>query len=135
MWDEGRILKPIAAAHAAMALALEGKTYKSRTSVGQLRAFFFQGKDSAAAVHYAAFKKFGTSTTVRLALPEGAKEGDFAVVDFMGNESAPVGERGHIVLPLSREPVYLICRGPNGADVLQRMYAGASLSTPSSQPN
>ena len=135
MWDEGRMLKPIAAAHAALALALEGKTYKSRTSVGELRAFFFQGKDSAAAVQYAAFKKFGACATVRLALPEGAQEGDFAVVDFMGNESAPVSDRGHIILPLSREPVYLICRRPSGADVLQRMYAGASLSAPGSQPN
>lgn len=138
MWDEGRMLKPIAAAHAAMALVIEGKTYKSRTSVGELRAFFFQGKDTAAAVQYAAFKKFDTCTTVRLGLPEGANNGDFAVVNFMGNESAPVTDRGHIILPLSREPVYLICRGPNGADVLQRMYActlGPVASAQTTQPD
>ncbi|MFH1023078.1 MAG: hypothetical protein V1809_06785 [Planctomycetota bacterium] len=130
MWDEGRMLRPIAAAHAAMALAVEGRTYRTRVAAGPLRAFVFEGADSAAAVQYAAFDRFARREIVRLKLPEGKAAGDFTVIDFMGNESAPAAEDGRLVLPLAREPVYLVCRGAQGRQLLQSMYEGAEVSNP-----
>jgi len=130
MWDEGRMLRPIAAAHAAMALAIEGRTYRTRVSAGPLRAFIFEGTDGAAAVQYAAFGSFARRETVRLKLPEGKTAGDFTVIDFMGNESAPVAEDGRLVLPLAREPAYLVCRGAQGRQLLQALYEGAEVPRP-----
>jgi len=127
MWDEGRMLRPVAAAHAAMALALEGRSYRSRVTAGALEAFLFEGDSGAAAVQYASFRSFARRETVRLKLPEGRGVGDFTVIDFMGNESAPVAENGRLVLPLSREPVYLTCKGAGARQLLQAMYEGAEL--------
>jgi hypothetical protein len=127
MWDEGRMLRPIAAAHAAMALAIEGRTYRTRVAAGPLQAFIFEGDGGAAAVQYAAFGSFARRETVRLKLPEGKGPGDFTVIDFMGNESAPVAENGRLVLPLSREPVYLVYRGAQGQQLLQAAYEGAEV--------
>ncbi|HOX07621.1 MAG TPA: hypothetical protein PK280_14575 [Planctomycetota bacterium] len=125
MWDEGRMLRPIGAAHAAMALAIEGRTYRTRVTAGALQAFVFEGEGSAVAVQYATFRSFARREAVRLKLPDGQGAGDFTVIDFMGNETAPVVENGRLVLPLSREPVYLVCKGAGGRQALQAMYEGA----------
>lgn len=130
MWDEGRMLRPIGAAHAAMALAVEGRTYRARVTAGPLRAFIFEGPDGAAAVQYAAFNSFARREGVRLKLPDGALPDDFTVMDFMGNESAPVVDDGRLVLPLAREPVYLVCRGAHGRQRLQDVYANAEVPRP-----
>jgi len=122
MWDEGRMLKPIAAAHAALALAVEGKTFRTRISRGGLEVFILEGRDSATAVQYAAFDSCSRREQVRLPLPEGADAEDFAVIDVMGNESRPTVEDGSIVLLLAREPVYLVCAGEAGGRLLRSVY-------------
>jgi hypothetical protein len=125
MWDEGRALKPIAAAHAALAHAIRGARYKERLSSGARRVFIFEGKGRAVAVQYAEFRSFLRREKLRLALPPGVKSDAFTVIDFMGNESRPVVEDGRIVLPLSCEPVYLVCRRDRAASVLAGMYKGS----------
>ncbi len=122
MWDEGRMLKPVAAAHAALAYAIEGKKYASRVSSGRRHAFIFEGKSAAAAVHYATFREFSRRETIRLTMPRGVRAADLTVIDFMGNESRPRAKDGAVVLPISCEPVYLICRAKNAAAVLRTMY-------------
>ena len=79
-------------------------------------------------MQYAAFGSFARRETVRLKLPAGKGSGDFTVIDFMGNESAPAAEDGRLVLPLAREPVYLVYRGVRGREVLQTVYEGAEIS-------
>jgi hypothetical protein len=128
MWDEGRTLRPIGAAHAAMALAIEGRTYRARVTAGPLQAFLFDCADSAVAVHYADFSRFARRETVSLKLPEGTGAGDFTVIDFMGNEATPVVADGRLVLLLAREPVYLVCRSAQGRQRLQGMYEAAEMS-------
>lgn len=123
MWDEGRMLKPIAAAHAALAFAIDGRTFATRIDASPLHAFIFEGKDGAAAVHYADFREFAKASTIQLSLPTGARADDFSTVDFMGNESpARLNGAGRLVLPLSREPVYLLYRGINLAQRMRQMY-------------
>lgn len=111
MWDEGRQYRPVAATHAALALALEGKTYVSRLDRGNLRVFFFEGPEGSAAVQYAMFDSFMRREELRLALPEGANARDLTVIDIMGNESGPVVEGGEVVLLLAREPVFVVTEG------------------------
>lgn len=125
MWDEGQMLKPIAAAHAALALVIEGKTFRTRLSRGEVQAFIFEGPEAATAVQYATFKSFAQKDRLRLKLPAGSEPSDLTVVDFMGNESPAASLNGALILPLSREPVYVVCTGTRAGDVLRQMYAGA----------
>jgi hypothetical protein len=114
MWDEGRQFRPVAAAHAALAQVLEGKTFTQRIERGPLRVFVFEGPDGAAAVQYADFPEFSRREEVRPALPDGLSADDFTVVDVMGNGSRPKVEEGKLVLLLAREPVYLVCESAAG---------------------
>jgi hypothetical protein len=107
-----------------LALAIEGKVYRSRLDAGPRHVFIFEGPDSATAVQYASFPTFAQREELRLALPPGAKAGAFTVIDVMGNESAPRIEGGKIVVLLAREPVYLACQGPKAGEVLRRIYDG-----------
>ncbi len=125
MWDEGRMLKPIAAAHAALALAIEGKTFKTRISRGDLEVFIFEADNSATAVQYATFDSFSRREQLRLPLPEGAQAEDLTVIDVMGNESRAQAPDGEIVLLLAREPVYLLYGGERAGEALRSMYAAA----------
>jgi len=128
MWGEGRMLRPIAAAHAALACVIEGKTFRRRIRRGPLNAFIFEGPDASAAVQIGLFREFSARQTVRLPPPAAAEGGPFTVADFMGNESpAKPGVNG-IVLPLSREPVYLVYQGRRAARLLERLYESAALS-------
>jgi len=122
MWDEGRAFKPLAAAHAALAHAIEGKTFRTRVSADDLRAFVFEGKDTSTVVLYAMFPRFSDRTTLRLKLPPGLAAMDLTIIDFMGNESSPVVKDVYVVLPLSRQPVYLVCRKAGAAKMLLEMF-------------
>lgn len=126
MWDEGQMLKPIAAAHAALALAIEGKTFMTRLTRGNLQVFIFEGPQSATAVQYALFASYARRESMRLQLSGGLTHADFTAMDFMGNEAAPATDGDGILLPLSREPVYLTYRGRRAGDVLRQMYGGAA---------
>ena len=125
MWDEGRMLKPIGAAHAALAYAIDGRAFRARIDIGPLHAFIFEGKDGATAVQYASFRQFATSSTIRLTLPEGVKPENLVIMDFMGNESPAHVQGQELTCPLSREPLYLMYRGSGGGDLLKRMYTSA----------
>lgn len=127
MWDEGQMLKPLAAAHAALAVALEGKTFGSRHSRGALDAFIFEGPDSATAVQYATFPSFARQERLRLTLPPEISAEAFRVINFMGNEWGVSDDGGALVVPLSRQPVYLVYEGRRPGDVLRQMYGGAEL--------
>ncbi|MBI2301399.1 MAG: hypothetical protein HYU66_21040 [Armatimonadetes bacterium] len=120
MWDEGQMLKPVAAAHAALALATAGKRYRERLADGPRQTFLFAGPDRAAAVVYAVFDTYAEKGVLRRKLPEGLA-GRLTVIDFMGNESAPVVRGGELALPLSREPVYLVCRGEGALERLREL--------------
>ncbi|MBP8952316.1 MAG: hypothetical protein KBI47_07990 [Armatimonadetes bacterium] len=129
MWDEGRMYKPIAAAHAALALVIEGKRYVSRLDRDAMRVFFFEGEKSAAAVQYAEYSRHDDLTALALDVPEGLA-GRLTVVDFMGNET-PVESVGEtLLLPLSREPVYLVCRGESAREALETIYGAARAGEP-----
>jgi hypothetical protein len=123
MCDEGRMLKPIAAAHAALALAVEGKTFRTRISRDDLEVFIFEGQDGATAVQYATFDSFARREEIRLPMPAGAQADDLTVIDVMGNELSPTVEDGSLLLLLAREPVYVVCKGHNAAQVLGSLYA------------
>jgi len=122
MWDECRMLKPVAAAHAALAFAIEGRTFRERIDKGDLHAFIFEGKDSATAVQYATLPSFAQREEVRLPIPQGARAEDFTVTDAMGNERRPRVEAGKIVLLRAREPVYVMARGAHAAAMLAAVY-------------
>ena len=127
MWDEGQMLKPTAAAHAALALAIDGKPFRGRITRGALQAFLFTGADGVCtAVQYAVYPSFARKTSLRLALPAGRDAADFATMDFMGNPMALRTEGGALVLPLSREPVYVTCKGQGAEGVLRGMYEAAA---------
>ena len=126
MWDEGQMLKPTAAAHAALALAIDGKPFRGRVTRGALEAFLFTGGDGACtAVQYAVYPSFAHHTSLRLTLPAGARAADFTAMDFMGNPLALKTEGGALVLPLSREPVYVTCKGGGAERILRGMYETA----------
>jgi hypothetical protein len=127
MWDEGEMLKPIGAAHAALALAIDGKKMQERLSSGPRRVFVFVAPDgaSATAVQYAEYPSFAQHTDLRLRLPAGAQAGGLTIMDFMGNERPARVAAGEIVLPLSREPVYVTYRGAGAAEALGAMYKAA----------
>ncbi|MCX7599023.1 MAG: hypothetical protein N2512_09185 [Armatimonadetes bacterium] len=139
MWDEGQMLKPLAAAHAALALAIDGREYRGRLSHGPLQVFLFEGtypgaEFSAIAVQYAELPSFAEKRELRLSIPERASPADFTAMDFMGNEYHPPVDGRQILLQASREPVYLFCHRHDGAAVLSTMYAEAQLNPPAEQP-
>jgi len=116
LWDEGQSLKPVGAAYAALALAIDGKPFVERIEKGPLQVFIFGDDKNAMAVQYALFPTYAQHEKLRLKLPAGAK-----IMDFMGNvQPAPAGG-----LPLSREPVYLLYNGPTAAATLMRLYREA----------
>lgn len=130
MWDEGQMLKPLAAAYAALALAIDGRQYQARLSKGPLRVFIFSGtypgdQELAVAVQYAELDSFTTKRQVFLPLPEGVSPADLTAMDFLGNEYRPPIAAETVVLQMSREPLYLFCHRGDGAKVLERMYAAA----------
>ncbi len=126
MWEQGRTLRPIAAAHAALVQAIEGKRYMTRIDRGDLQVFIFEGASSATAVQYALFPSYARRDAMRLRLTGELTHADFSAMDFMGNEAAPATDGGCLLLPLAREPVYLMYRGRRAGDVLRQMYAGAA---------
>jgi hypothetical protein len=128
MWDEGQMLKPTAAAHAALALAIDGKPFRARIEKGELRAFLFTGADgSCTAVQYAMYPSFAQQARLTLARPAAVSVASFTVVDFMGNPMPVKTAGGALVLPLSREPVYVTCKGPGAEKTLRGMYERAGL--------
>lgn len=129
MWDEGRMYKPIAAAHAALALVIDGKRYVSRLDRNAMRVFFFEGDDSATAVQYAEFPRHDQRTALALDLSEDLA-GRLTVVDFMGNEAPVEKTDGRLKLPLSREPVYLVCKGDGAWNALETIYRSAQVGEP-----
>jgi len=129
MWDEGRMLKPIGAACAALAYAIDGQAFKARIAAGPLHVFIFEGKDWATAVQYAMFPRYSILSNIHLRLPDGARHEDFGIMDFMGNESSASFHGLELICPLSHEPLYLTCHGKNAADVLKRMYTNAVFPT------
>jgi len=122
MWDEGQAFRPLAAGHAALALAIEGRTYRQRIERGDLRAFIFAGPDGATAVQYATFPSFARREEVRPPIPPDTIASDFTTIDVMGNESPAKVEDGKLVLLLAREPVYLVCAGADAAATLGACY-------------
>ena len=126
MWGEGRMLRPIGAAHAALAHAIEGKRFGKRITVGRLKAFIFVGGDEATAVHFGDFRRFATRKRVRLSLPAGVDPSGLTVIDFMGNERKAEAANGKLTLLLAREPIYLRCAGKDAAGTLERSYRSAS---------
>ena len=126
MWDEGRAMRPIAAAHAAMAYAIEGRAFRRRITRGPMHVFLFEGADGAAAVQMGMFAKFATRQTVHLR-PTAVEAARLTVCDFMGNESAAKPGPEGLALPLAREPIYLFCRGRGAAALLERLYGSADL--------
>ena len=128
MWDEGQMLKPIAAAHAALALAIDGKPFRGRIEKGELRAFLFTGADgSCTAVQYAMYPSFAQQARLSRARPAAVSVANFTVMDFMGNPMPVKTAGGALVLPLSREPVYVMCKGLGAEQALREMYARAGL--------
>ncbi len=128
MWDEGQMLKPFAAAHAALTMAIEGKTFQMRLTRDSLQAFIFADEDSAAAVMYAMFDSFTASAVARMTLPDGLSDDAITIIDFMGNEAPAKVEDGTLTLGASRERVYIVIRGQNAAAALRRLVASAELS-------
>lgn len=138
MWDEGQMLRPLAAAHAALALAIDGRRYRGRLGRGRLRVFLFEGaypgsEFAAVAVQYAELASFAEKRQLKLPIPEQARPADFTAMDFMGNEYSPLVQGRQIVVQASREPVYLFCHRPDGAAVLAAAYAEAQISAPATQ--
>lgn len=130
MWDEGRMLKPIAAAHAAMVLSLKGKRYLCRIARGPLSVFIFEGTNEVTAVQYAEYSNYNTQSKLQLQLPPySINHTVLRLFDFMGNESEPELSNQILDLPISREPIYLTYTGPGGAVALRYMYASASISS------
>jgi len=128
MWDEGRMFKPIAAAHAALAYGLRGKTYSTRIQSGPLRAFIFDSAQTAVAVQIGLLGDYSQTQSLRVPLTPTMEAGSLTVMDFMGNERPAEVRRGNVILPLSREPVYLIYEGVNAGDELGAMYGGAQIA-------
>ena len=127
MWDEGRSYRPMAAAHAALASAIEGKQYKGRIDSGDMRVFLFADDSTATAVQYAEFESFARREELRLPIPEGATAESFTITDIMGNESAPETDGGEIVLLKAREPVFVACEGEEALGNLRALYADVVL--------
>ncbi|MBU0611677.1 MAG: hypothetical protein KKI08_27615 [Armatimonadetes bacterium] len=131
LWDEGQMLKPTAAAYAALALAIDGKPFVEKITVrpgvgavtdrDRLEAFIFGDAQTAAAVQYARFPTYAQREELRLKLPAGFDASKLSVMDFMGNERPAAPADGTLVLPLSREPVYLLYTGPDAAAQLARL--------------
>jgi hypothetical protein len=46
MFEDGRMLRPIAAAHAALALAIDGRELRSHLAEGDLRVTIFGATDA-----------------------------------------------------------------------------------------
>lgn len=129
MWDEGRILKPIGVAHAAMVATLGDRRFYKRIDAGALRVFVFKGKRDSVAVQYAEFPSYAQTIEIRLPIPAKIRKGDFAEFDVMGNRSHPeVGGR-ELSMKLSREPRYLLLTGVDSADELVSMYMKAGKPT------
>lgn len=122
MWDEGRMLKPMAAAHAALAGAIDGKRFMGEVRADLAHAFLFAGPDEAVVVQYASGRNRDEPRILRLPLPAGATARSFTAFDMMGNELPAAGAQGTLVLPFGPEPVYLVCRGANAADLLRAAY-------------
>ncbi|MCB1828647.1 MAG: hypothetical protein KDI35_00390 [Gammaproteobacteria bacterium] len=127
MWDEGRTLKPIAAAHAALVFALQSRRYMTRIDSGELRVFIFEGPDGATAVQYAEFPSYKAEERIALQLPTSEKSSNYKIFDFMGNEVEPLFLKDHLNLAVGREPRYLIKSGPKAGKVLKELYANAFL--------
>lgn len=127
MWDEGRAPKPIAAAHAALVYALQGRKYRSRIEVDNYRIFIFEDSEGATAVQYMEQNGAAGSTEggLQLAPPTGMAPDDFVLIDFMGNEAQAPAMEANIDIPISREPSYLTMKGRGAGDVLEQMYAAA----------
>lgn len=120
LWDEDWMPRPIAAAYAALALAIDGKPFVQRVDRAPLQAFIFGDAKSATAVHYAMYPSFEKWKSMTLKLP-----GQGEVMDYMGNEK-PVRWQNWLA-PLSREPVYVTYTGPTAAATLVRAYEQADL--------
>jgi hypothetical protein len=120
LWDEDWMPRPIASAYAALALAIDGKPYVLSIERGLLRVFIFADKGSATAVQYAMYPSVQQKAQLTIDLPAGTK-----LMDFMGNEK-PVTP-GTRRLPLSREPLYVTCTGPQPAAKLTAAYSKAIL--------
>ncbi len=127
LWDEGSMLKPVAAAHAALALAIDGMVFRRRMRQGAREGFVFAAPDGrrAAAVIYATYPTFSQRKRLTLALPPGKRPERLQVMDFMGNVTPVGAEAGSLQLTLSREPVYLLYRGDSAERLLVRIVQQA----------
>ena len=127
MWDENRMLKPIAAAHAAMVYALQGRKYSTRIDHKDFHVFIFEDNDGATAVQYAEFPSYQTEETISLKPTIRASLSDFKILDYMGNETIHDKTTGDIQLTISREPRYILLSGQGAGDVLKNIYTEAFL--------
>lgn len=99
---------------------------RGRVTRGPLEVFLFTGADgSCTAVQCAVYPSFAHQTTLRLPLPAGGSARDLTATDFMGNPMALKMADGTLAPPLSREPIYLTCKGPNAEAALRAMYEAA----------
>lgn len=122
MLDEGKMLKPIAAAHAALVFAIQGMRYRASLKFGDIRAYIFEGGGRATAVLYAECESYTEERTYRLFVPEGDVVNGFNIIDFMGNESILSPTSGKdIAITISREPRYLVYRGKEAGAYLETL--------------
>ncbi len=127
MWDEGRMLKPIGAAHAALVFALHDRRFVTRIDSDELRVFIFEGPDGATAVQYAEYSSYMAEGGISLKLPINENSSNYKMVDFMGNETEPKLLDGRLNLSIGREPRYLIKSGPDAGQALKKLYTNAFL--------
>jgi hypothetical protein len=127
MWDEGQMLHPIAAAHAALADQIADKTFFQQVDKSPLRASVFTGSNESVAVIYGDFGSF--SASAMLELRPGSRGGDLKAIDFMDNEVPIAAKADVMTLPLSREPVYLRCRGKDSDKALLKMLEACRIES------
>lgn len=123
LWDEGSMLKPVAAAHAALALAIDGMAFRRRVTQGAREGFVFATADGrrATAVIYAMYPSYSQKSQLTLQLPPEPRPERLQVMDFMGNLRPVRAHDGRLQLKLSREPVYILGQGEGARRLLERV--------------
>ena len=124
MWDEGQMLKPIAAAHAALMYATQGMRYRTRLNSGEINAYIFENDNSATAVLYAEYRNYIETRKYSFVLSGVNAVDNFKVIDFMGNESI-LSAASYDNLAITLEPRYLVYRGEKGGAYLEKILSQA----------
>jgi len=122
MWDEGRTLKPIGMAHAAMVYMLDGQRFVQMLKNKKSKVFIFRGDNVATAVQYAEYDSYQKESRISLLLPQNITIDRLEEVDFMGNRLNIVYENDRINLTISREPRYIRLIGKDADKNLRELY-------------